>query len=411
MKKLSAVLHLWLGLISGIIVFIVSLTGCIFVFEEDIFNLTHKELIYVEAESREVKPLSTLLAAAQNVLDKKKRISSIEVVNDPQRSYLFTASKGDKKAKNVWTYFQQMKYYEEVYVNPYTGAVLGTVDRKYEFFNIVRRIHQNLLLPYEIGSLIVGSSCLMFLVLLITGFVLWIPKTKNGWKQRFSIKWNAKWRRVNYDAHNVGGFYVLPIAVLLVTTGLVWSFDWWEDGIYRILGSKERPKLTIEQPAVTGDTTARENLLDKVFHAALDKKIDFSMLTLSVPEKEKSPYLLFMETNRNSGWRESNYYFYHNKTGEQYGQILQEDKSLGLKWRNSNYDIHTGGIYGMTTKILAFLASLFCATLPVTGFYIWWGKRNKGKKQKIKSAASPALAGRRKPVLAGSGSTSSVSQS
>ena len=380
MKKLSAVLHLWLGLASGIIVFIVSLTGCIFVFEQEIFDLFHKELVYIEAPGKSVKSISTLTAAAQMALGEKKKINSVEVTNDRHRAYLFTASKADKKAKNVWTYFQQVQYYEEVYVDPYTGAVLGKVDRKFEFFNIVRRIHQNLLLPYETGSLIVGSSCLVFLVLLVTGFVLWIPKTRSGWKQRFGINWNAKWRRVNYDAHNVGGFYVLPLAAVIVITGLVWSFDWWEDGIYRILGSKQRPKFIAEQPAVSSKIPPSDHIPAKVFEDALKKKVNFSMLTISIPEKPTAPYLLFMETKRGSGWRESNYYFYNNVTGEQYGQISQEDKSLGMKWRNTNYDIHTGGIYGMTTKILAFFASLFCATLPVTGFYIWWGKRNKSKK-------------------------------
>jgi uncharacterized iron-regulated membrane protein len=385
MKKLAGVLHLWLGLASGIIVLIVSLTGCIFVFEEEIFNLTHRKLIYVNSYRETVKPLSALMATAQEVLGEKKKISSAEVRNDRNRSYIFTASKADKKAKHVWTYFQQVKYYEEVYINPYTGAVLGKVDRKYEFFNVVRRIHQNLLLPYETGSLIVGSSCLMFLVLLITGFVLWIPKSKSGWKQRFSIKWNAKWRRVNYDTHNVGGFYVMPFAMIIVMTGLVWSFDWWEDGIYRMLGSKQRPKFIIEQPVLATKATPSENLTDKVFQAALNKKISFSILNLAVPQKKNIPYQVSLEVNKGTGWRESNYYFYQNTTGEQYGQILQEDKSLGMKWRNSNYNIHTGGIFGIPTKILAFLVSLFCATLPVTGFYIWWGKRNKTKKSAVKT--------------------------
>jgi uncharacterized iron-regulated membrane protein len=42
-----------------------------------------------------------------------------------------------------------------------------------------------------------------------------------------------------------------------------------------------------------------------------------------------------------------------------------------------NYDIHVGAIGGLTGKIIAFIASLVCASLPVTGFLIWWGKRRK----------------------------------
>ena len=40
-----------------------------------------------------------------------------------------------------------------------------------------------------------------------------------------------------------------------------------------------------------------------------------------------------------------------------------------------NYDIHVGAIGGLTGKIIAFIVSLICASLPVTGFLVWWMKR------------------------------------
>ena len=46
-----------------------------------------------------------------------------------------------------------------------------------------------------------------------------------------------------------------------------------------------------------------------------------------------------------------------------------------------NYDIHTGAIIGLPGKILAFCAGLVVASLPVTGFTIWWGRRNKERKK------------------------------
>lgn len=99
MKKLSGVIHLWLGMASGLIVLIVSLTGCIFVFEEEIFNLTHSEIVYIEKPAAKVKPLSQLLSTAQKTLGDKKKIGSIQVFRDPERAYIFSASKSDKKAK------------------------------------------------------------------------------------------------------------------------------------------------------------------------------------------------------------------------------------------------------------------------------------------------------------------------
>ncbi len=62
--------------------------------------------------------------------------------------------------------------------------------------------------------------------------MLWWPRNKAARKQRFSVKWDAKWKRKNYDLHNVLGFYVMSIAVILVITGLVWGFKWWSNGLY-----------------------------------------------------------------------------------------------------------------------------------------------------------------------------------
>jgi len=40
-----------------------------------------------------------------------------------------------------------------------------------------------------------------------------------------------------------------------------------------------------------------------------------------------------------------------------------------------NYDIHMGAILGFPGKLLAFFISLICASLPITGFFVWWNKR------------------------------------
>src|SRR5688500_1321609 len=51
-----------------------------------------------------------------------------------------------------------------------------------------------------------------------------------------------------------------------------------------------------------------------------------------------------------------------------------------------NYDIHTGAVLGLTGKIIAFFASLIVASLPITGFYIWWGRKQKDKERKLEKS-------------------------
>jgi len=69
---------------------------------------------------------------------------------------------------------------------------------------------------------------------------------------------------------------------------------------------------------------------------------------------------------------------------ENSGELLHshdpKDKNFGEKVVGANYDIHVGSILGLPTKIIAFIVSLITASLPVTGFLIWWGRRKKAKK-------------------------------
>ena len=57
-----------------------------------------------------------------------------------------------------------------------------------------------------------------------------------------------------------------------------------------------------------------------------------------------------------------------------------KDATIADKIVRMNYDIHTGQVLGLPGKILAFFASLIAASLPITGFYIWWGRKKKKKR-------------------------------
>ncbi len=56
-----------------------------------------------------------------------------------------------------------------------------------------------------------------------------------------------------------------------------------------------------------------------------------------------------------------------------------KDAKLADKIVRMNYDIHVGAVLGIPGKLLAFFGSLIAASLPVTGFIIWWGRRKKTK--------------------------------
>jgi uncharacterized iron-regulated membrane protein len=389
-KAIAAWLHLWIGLFTGVIIVTVAVTGCILAFENELFDFFHSNLVEVK-RTGPVRPVSELLVIAQKKLGKKKPITDIRI-NEADRSYVFSAFKVNKKEKISLSYFSQFKYREDVYVDPYTGKVLGVIDVRYEFFNVIEQLHRQLLLVKPIGSVIIGSCILLFLVMIITGFLLWLPKNLRQLKQNLSVKWGARWKRVNYDLHNSFGFYVLPFAMLIAITGLVWSFKWWENGIYRILGSPGKVELTRTAPKVDSPAAADVgHTLDSIL-ASIQKEVagNYKTIGLNLPGKDKQSLMAFVYHKHSSdGWSNMSYFYFDVRSGRQFDQLIHSQKPLGLKWRNSNKDIHTGRIYGLGTQILAFLASFICASLPITGFLIWWGKRKKkGKKKKNASKNS-----------------------
>lgn len=381
LKKVAAFLHLWLGLISGIVITIVAFTGCIYVFEEELFNALHKDLVEVKVVGKPL-PLHVLEERAARALPKGEAITRAEIKSG-DKAYIFSANQANEKSKSLF-YAGQVKYSKDVYINQYTGQVQGVIDLKQEFFTIVRVIHRYLLFKKPIGSVIVGSSVLMFLIIILTGFIIWLPQKIKNLKQRLKIKWDAKFKRLNWDLHSVMGFYVIPFALIIVITGLVWSFKWWELGIYKSLGTPKKPNLIKEYTPFLGekkDLNAGSIALDTLIKL---NQGNYHTILLNYPEKENTAMMATVQTIKSGdAWRGLSYYYFNPNTGILTGKLLHADKPLGLKWRNSNLDIHDGGIFGLPTKILAFLASLIIATLPTTGFLIWLGKKKKTKKAKV----------------------------
>ncbi|MDT3403073.1 PepSY-associated TM helix domain-containing protein [Mucilaginibacter terrae] len=392
-KAVASWLHLWVGLVTGMVVVIVGTTGCILVFEDELFDYFHRDIIEV-TETGPARPVSELLATVQKHVG-KKGITDVRM-NEADQSYVFTARELNKVKDMNLSCFSQFKYYDNIYVNQYTGKVTGTIDITSDFFYITEQLHRQLLLVKPVGSVVVGSCILLFLLMMITGFILWLPKNYKQFKQNISVKWKAKFKRINYDLHNSFGFYVLPIAILIAITGLVWSFKWWEAGIYSMLGEKEPIKLVRKAPHLTTADTTDNHINMIVADLESQLKGDYRLIGLSLPSAESKVMMAFVYgKQRVDNWRNMSYYFYDGRTGKMIDKMRHGEKPLGLKWRNSNKDIHTGRIFGPVTQILAFLASFICASLPVTGFLIWWGKRNKKNKKKAgiqhKKTPQPAL--------------------
>jgi uncharacterized iron-regulated membrane protein len=368
-KKTIGKIHLWLGLSSGIIVFIIAVTGCLYAFQEEIQNFT-EEYRFVEKQDSPFLPPSKL-----------EHIARKEFPNKELHAIKYNGS--EKSAEAIF-YHYEPSYYYIVYLNPYSGKVLEKANMDEGFFRFILDGHFYLWLPHKIGQVVVASATLIFLVLLISGLILWYPRNKNATKQRFSFQWKkgTKWKRKNYDLHNITGFYLCLIALVFAITGLVWGFQWFAYSYYTVLGGEK--SLVYQDPISTKSKLTLEKPLDKVWTLMQKQYPNAKSIEVHPPENDSTTIAANANPEEGTYWK-TDYRYFDQYTLEEkevnhiYGKY--ENAKTSDKLMRMNYDIHTGAVFGLTGKIFAFLISLLIASLPISGFYIWWG-RNKNKNKK-----------------------------
>ncbi|GAB4025837.1 PepSY-associated TM helix domain-containing protein [Spirosoma koreense] len=373
-KKLVGKLHLWLGLASGLLVFIVATTGCILAFEQEIKTVLRPYQYTEPVAKASVLPPSRLQAIAEEAL-----------VDKPAKAVIYG---GPGKSAIVSFYAVDPDYYYQVYLNPYTGNILKIQDEETDFFHFILHGHYYLWLPESVGQPVVAYGTLVFTILLITGIVLWWPKnlSKANRDKSFKVKWKAKWRRVNYDLHNVPGFYALFFALILALTGMTFGVQWFANSVYwATTGGKTAPAFSTP----LSDTTVARRFaspVDVVWQRLVKTMPTTAGVYISTPEKASES--IFAYVNYKPGtYYKLDYYSFDQQTlkripGEGPYAGPYAKAGFGDKLRRMNYDIHTGAILSLPGKIMAFCASLVCASLPITGFMIWWGRRKKAKKDK-----------------------------
>lgn len=366
-KKIIGKIHGWLGLTSGLIVVIIALTGCLYAFQEEIQDMM-QPFRYVKAENKPFIQPSRLRAIAETQLP-GKHIHSVAY-----------GSKTDA-AKVSFYAFEPEEYYDMVFINPYSGEVMKVLDMEKGFFPWVLDGHFYLWLPPTIGQPVVAIATLIFVVMMITGIILWWPRNKAAKKQRFSVKWNAKWKRVNYDLHNVLGFYMTWVVIFIALTGLVWGFQWFAKAAYWSVGGEKSTEY-LEPLSDTTQKAMYAQPVDVIWDRLKPEAAKVATIEMHFPTSDSGAIEAALNADKKTYWQ-TDYRFYDQYTLKEipvshvWGRMDQA-KTADKIFR-MNYDIHTGAILGLTGKFIAFFASLIAASLPVTGFMIWLGRKKKKK--------------------------------
>lgn len=368
-KKIINQIHLWLGLSTGLVVFLVSITGCLYAFQQEIQDAT-QPFRFSKIENKKVLPPSVFEAKAKKTLPK----AHLHAINYPAKG---------RSVESIFYGFDPDHYYI-IYHNPYTAKIIHVQNMEETFFRWVLDGHYYLWLPPKIGQPITSYATLIFVFMLITGIILWWPKNKVAAKQRFWFRWkgSTQWRRKNYDLHNILGFYSSFILLIIAVTGIFFGIHWFTHLIYSAAGGEKN--LLFTEP--TSQKPAAINFNKPVIDLVWEKmKADHpKAVSLEIHAVESDTAAIGANVNMQEGvfWS-TDYRYFDQYTLKEipvntvYGRL--KDANTADKLIRMTYDIHTGGIFGFSGKLLAFLLSLVAASLPVSGFLIWWGRKQKYK--------------------------------
>ena len=418
LKKTFFQIHWFLGITAGLILSLMGVTGAIYSYEQQILKWINQDSYTVEVENRAKLNPAEIYQHFHNTAPDLK-INSITVATAASESSSINVVKeGARRGLTMM-------------INPYSADVLPEIKGR-EFFAFVQQLHRNLTVG-PVGKQITGACTLMLIFFVLSGLYLRWPK-KHTWRQWFAVKPKLKGRNFIWDLHAVVGTWVIVFYLIFAMTGLYWSYDWWRDGMFKVLGV-ERPQATLQANPNTGGRQAQEpnttqrnmagiehrgeransarpenatasandprtkearserrerdkGLEHVQIHRALNQTWrglnpqlgrEYSTMTFTLPKKDDGKLELSFVDAIAQHERARNKATFNYQTSKIESLELYEDKKLNEKIMGSMLPVHRGSFFGPVYQFVAMLAALSMPLFFVTGWLLYL-KRRKQKK-------------------------------
>jgi uncharacterized iron-regulated membrane protein len=358
-RKITVILHRYIGIVVGLILIVVGLTGSLLVFHTEIEQLmvTRKFGAVVPQEQR--VPADQVLATAKTAIANRPELKISGLVPP-------------KDAISPWQAraFGEPEGFAQAFINPYTGKLMGVLDEKSNIMHTVLKLHYALLAG-DTGIKIAGIAGLLMFVLGVTGFMLW-----PGWKNLFSgfrIKWKAHSQRLNFDIHKVAGVVAATFLVFTGFTGFAWNFwEFSEPVIYAVTFSP-KTKEPESKPVEGKNTFALSAILAKS-DAALPGTVASWIGLPTAPTETFTIYRKQLQDTDDF----SNAVYLDQYSGEVLKVKNAQQASLGDRVTDSFSPLHYGTFWGLPTRILYVFVGLSPLILLITGLTMYryrkWGK-------------------------------------
>ncbi|WP_295893611.1 PepSY domain-containing protein [uncultured Vibrio sp.] len=202
--------HFYMGLFVVPFMLMLSVTGLVMLFDDEIENARYGEILSV-APQGEPALVSTQIATVRSAYP-EANVTQYVASNDPSTANRFSIRYEDGRSIFVT-------------IDPYTAQILGEIDRSDSWYQLANNIHGTLLIG-DWGDYMIEVSASLSILLLVTGIYLWLP-TDNASKAGFmTIRFSSGTRVLMRDIHSNLGGALSVVLLLFLLSGLAWAGVW-----------------------------------------------------------------------------------------------------------------------------------------------------------------------------------------
>ena len=385
--------HFYAGLFVAPFMILLAITGIIYLFKPQLDPLMYRDLMVVEA-GHHTQTADQLLANVRQAYPRGQVSQYLPPVN-AERSAQFVVHDGGHELN--------------VFVDPYSGKVLGAQDAKQNLQAIARALHGELMVG-TVGDRLVELAAGWGIVLVVSGLYLWWPRGRNSagvlWP-RLSARGRVLWR----DLHAVTGFWGSALLLLMLLSGMTWTGLWgkqyadlwnrfpaamWNDvpksdKEARLLNEAHRqtvPWAMENTPMpVSGahaehaghhgmnqGPAAPQVSLQQVQDLATTRQVEPGY-SITLPSTADGVFTLavFADDPRNDATLHVDQY-----TGQVLADVRWAHYSPVARATELGVMLHEGKMFGLLNQLIILLVCLMILLGSVSGLVMWWKRRPNG---------------------------------
>ena len=381
--KLSLRWHRFLGVAIGFFILIAALSGSIIAFYHTLdAKINPWQISTSQTTSLPSDPLSHIGVIEQTIHGARVGWVSLSLNHQSSWNYFLVPQQLNKPIEN-----------NEVYVDPYTGAIKGMRlwgDITQGWINLlpfIYKVHYSLGLG-GFGTVIMGFAALAWLVVVIGGLWLTFPKPNalflSQWAKSWRWRFHGSMKAKTYGWHKSAGLWGLPFLVILAWSSFalnlhelhekmlspIASFQTQHDAIKLLRKPRLHPKIEW--------ITARDIARGLMQEVADKEGFDVLEESYMMYDALKGVYVYGVKSSRDVGNDHGETSVYLDaQTGLLKAVFIPTKKASGdtlMTWLSG---LHKGSIFGVAHRVVMSMLCVVVALMIMSGYYLWWKRTHK----------------------------------